>query len=192
VGYWSTIEISIGILCACMPAIRALFGRLFPLVFGTRSGHSNTYPYGTAKSGDSRHPPNAAALFYAKRPSPPPNQHTQQQPWDEGSETRPWPCQRQRQRQQRRHPHDRVYGGGSGGGGGAEILVKNEWAVVVGTAATHSDIELVALEKQVPHFLSSEDHYHARRAVASDDQWSDDSGKLSMRGARASCCRRGS
>ncbi|EEU45681.1 uncharacterized protein NECHADRAFT_18440, partial [Fusarium vanettenii 77-13-4] len=35
IGYWSTIEVPVGILCACMPAIRSLFSLVFPKVFGT-------------------------------------------------------------------------------------------------------------------------------------------------------------
>ncbi|TDZ30088.1 hypothetical protein CTRI78_v011889 [Colletotrichum trifolii] len=41
VGYWSTIEVPVGILCACMPAIRSLFSLVFPKVFGTTQGKSN-------------------------------------------------------------------------------------------------------------------------------------------------------
>ncbi|KAL2870903.1 uncharacterized protein BJX67DRAFT_389799 [Aspergillus lucknowensis] len=33
-GYWSTIEIHVGVICACMPAIRALFRRIWPRIFG--------------------------------------------------------------------------------------------------------------------------------------------------------------
>lgn len=54
VGYWSTIEISIGIVCACMPAIRALLSHVFPFIFGgTRSGSSGAvspYPFRSDKS----------------------------------------------------------------------------------------------------------------------------------------------
>ncbi|KAK2000998.1 CFEM domain-containing protein [Colletotrichum falcatum] len=43
VGYWSTIEVPVGIICACMPAIYALFSVMFPKVFGTtqRGAKSN-------------------------------------------------------------------------------------------------------------------------------------------------------
>ncbi|KAM5349279.1 hypothetical protein ACJ41O_005786 [Fusarium nematophilum] len=42
VGYWSTIEVPVGILCACMPAIRSLLGAAFPKMFGTtQRGKSN-------------------------------------------------------------------------------------------------------------------------------------------------------
>ncbi|OMP82494.1 hypothetical protein BK809_0006804 [Diplodia seriata] len=34
VGYWSTIEIHVGIICACMPAIRALLMQWMPKVMG--------------------------------------------------------------------------------------------------------------------------------------------------------------
>ncbi|KAL2817614.1 hypothetical protein BJX63DRAFT_419555 [Aspergillus granulosus] len=53
VGYWSTIEIHVGVICACLPAIRALFRRIWPRMFGdtapglskgsrTRSGGTGT------------------------------------------------------------------------------------------------------------------------------------------------------
>ncbi|KAL1880549.1 hypothetical protein VTK73DRAFT_5562 [Phialemonium thermophilum] len=46
VGYWSTIEVPVGIICACMPAIRSLFSMYFPKLFGTtKSGTS--YPLGS-------------------------------------------------------------------------------------------------------------------------------------------------
>ncbi|KAK2016857.1 CFEM domain-containing protein [Colletotrichum eremochloae] len=43
IGYWSTIEIPVGIICASMPAIHSLFSVVFPKVFGTtqRGGKSN-------------------------------------------------------------------------------------------------------------------------------------------------------
>ncbi|KKK16523.1 hypothetical protein ARAM_003075 [Aspergillus rambellii] len=34
VGYWSTIECHVGVICACLPAIRALFRRVWPRIFG--------------------------------------------------------------------------------------------------------------------------------------------------------------
>ncbi|KAF4468575.1 CFEM domain-containing [Fusarium albosuccineum] len=43
VGYWSTIEVPVGILCACMPAIRSLFSLVFPKVFGTTRGERSSY-----------------------------------------------------------------------------------------------------------------------------------------------------
>ncbi|CAI7673273.1 unnamed protein product [Penicillium manginii] len=43
-GYWSVIEIDVGVFCLCMPAMRSLLGRLFPKVFrstkGTRTSSS--------------------------------------------------------------------------------------------------------------------------------------------------------
>ncbi|KAG7050112.1 CFEM domain-containing protein [Colletotrichum scovillei] len=42
VGYWSTIEVPVGVICASMPAIRSLFSLVFPKVFGTtQRGKSN-------------------------------------------------------------------------------------------------------------------------------------------------------
>ncbi|KAE8376829.1 hypothetical protein BDV26DRAFT_305352 [Aspergillus bertholletiae] len=34
VGYWSTIEVHVGIICACLPAIRSLLTRICPNIFG--------------------------------------------------------------------------------------------------------------------------------------------------------------
>ncbi|KXJ89363.1 hypothetical protein Micbo1qcDRAFT_235195 [Microdochium bolleyi] len=35
IGIWSTIEVSVGIICACMPALRSLLSLAMPQVFGT-------------------------------------------------------------------------------------------------------------------------------------------------------------
>lgn len=35
IGYWSTIEVPVGIICACMPALRALLAIWVPKVFDT-------------------------------------------------------------------------------------------------------------------------------------------------------------
>ncbi|KAG9494908.1 hypothetical protein J7337_013137 [Fusarium musae] len=43
IGYWSTIEVPVGIFCACMPAIRALFGIVFPKVFASTNRSKNSY-----------------------------------------------------------------------------------------------------------------------------------------------------
>ncbi|KAG6359894.1 hypothetical protein INS49_010947 [Diaporthe citri] len=41
VGYWSTIEVPVGVICACMPAIRSLIATIFPKVFGTTQQKSD-------------------------------------------------------------------------------------------------------------------------------------------------------
>lgn len=46
VGYWSTIEVPVGIICACMPAVRSLFSLVFPKVFAT-SRKGSTYGFGS-------------------------------------------------------------------------------------------------------------------------------------------------
>lgn len=33
--YWSQVESEVGIICACMPGIRALLSHLFPKLFGS-------------------------------------------------------------------------------------------------------------------------------------------------------------
>ncbi|KAL1883977.1 hypothetical protein Daus18300_000085 [Diaporthe australafricana] len=40
VGYWSTIEVPVGVICACMPAIRSLIATVFPKVFGSTQKRS--------------------------------------------------------------------------------------------------------------------------------------------------------
>ncbi|KAI0172174.1 hypothetical protein GGR52DRAFT_457642 [Hypoxylon sp. FL1284] len=52
-GYWSTIEVPVGIICACMPAVRSLFSLALPKVFGsTQRGHSAFASYGPDGSGN--------------------------------------------------------------------------------------------------------------------------------------------
>ncbi|KAF2502651.1 hypothetical protein BU16DRAFT_554699 [Lophium mytilinum] len=51
IGYWSTIEVHIGIICACLPALRALQFRIFP-----STAHASQYAanyYDTSKRGHS-------------------------------------------------------------------------------------------------------------------------------------------
>lgn len=42
VQFWSTVEINVGIICACLPAMRQLLAWLFPAAFGgtTRNGYA--------------------------------------------------------------------------------------------------------------------------------------------------------
>lgn len=47
-GYWSTIEVDVGIICACLPAVRKLLRGVFPDVFAStvRSGAKTpSYPH---------------------------------------------------------------------------------------------------------------------------------------------------
>jgi hypothetical protein len=46
VSQWSTIEINVGIICACMPSMRILLVRLFPKLLGTTQNNSTTKLYG--------------------------------------------------------------------------------------------------------------------------------------------------
>lgn len=46
IHFWSTIEINIGIICACMPALRQMLVWLFPVVFG---GSTLRETYGSGK-----------------------------------------------------------------------------------------------------------------------------------------------
>ncbi|KAK4124112.1 hypothetical protein N657DRAFT_689720 [Parathielavia appendiculata] len=43
VSLWSTVEISVGIICTCMPTLRLLLVRLFPVLGGSSYGPSNGY-----------------------------------------------------------------------------------------------------------------------------------------------------
>ncbi|KAI4860998.1 hypothetical protein F4820DRAFT_83025 [Hypoxylon rubiginosum] len=54
VGYWSTIEVPVGIICACMPAVRSLFSLALPKLFGTTRATltSNFGSHGPSSSGN--------------------------------------------------------------------------------------------------------------------------------------------
>ncbi|KAK9772830.1 putative Extracellular membrane protein CFEM domain-containing protein [Seiridium cardinale] len=43
IGVWSTIEVPVGIICGCMPAMRSLFGRFLPRVFGSSRKEKSRY-----------------------------------------------------------------------------------------------------------------------------------------------------
>ncbi|KAK0107936.1 hypothetical protein ONS96_003722 [Cadophora gregata f. sp. sojae] len=58
VAYWSTIEINVGIICACMPSIRLLLVRAFPRFMGTT--RDGSYVYSTHRSGDNKIPGNGS------------------------------------------------------------------------------------------------------------------------------------
>ncbi|KAK1594576.1 CFEM domain-containing protein [Colletotrichum navitas] len=46
VAVWSTVEINVGIICACLPAVRVILVRLFPKILGsTRTGGSQAAKY---------------------------------------------------------------------------------------------------------------------------------------------------
>ncbi|KAL2808259.1 integral membrane protein [Aspergillus granulosus] len=40
-GYWSIIEVDVGLFCICLPALRSLLGHLMPSVFGSTKGASS-------------------------------------------------------------------------------------------------------------------------------------------------------
>jgi len=50
-GIWSIIEVDVGILCACMPGIRALLSALFPKLVGSTRDKKQSYYYGNDISG---------------------------------------------------------------------------------------------------------------------------------------------
>ncbi|KAF1959237.1 hypothetical protein CC80DRAFT_585579 [Byssothecium circinans] len=43
VSQWSTIEINVGIVCACMPALRIIFARVFPALLGSTAPATSNY-----------------------------------------------------------------------------------------------------------------------------------------------------
>ncbi|KAK1990638.1 CFEM domain-containing protein [Colletotrichum falcatum] len=52
VAMWSTVEINVGIICACMPSIRVILVQLFPKILGTtRTGGSQAAKYYVNSSG---------------------------------------------------------------------------------------------------------------------------------------------
>ncbi|KAL4757703.1 CFEM domain-containing protein [Aspergillus foveolatus] len=50
VGVWSLLEIDVGIMCSCMPGIRALTKRLYSTLFKNGSQPSSGYRYGSRQS----------------------------------------------------------------------------------------------------------------------------------------------
>ncbi|GKT43042.1 satratoxin biosynthesis SC1 cluster protein 4 [Colletotrichum spaethianum] len=55
VATWSTVEINVGIICACMPSIRVILVSFFPKIMGsTRNGTSNAAKYYIQSSGNGR------------------------------------------------------------------------------------------------------------------------------------------
>ncbi|KAJ1331186.1 CFEM domain-containing protein [Microdochium nivale] len=54
ISIWSTVETSVGIICACMPALRSLLSLVMPKVFGTTTQRQSASPAGeSGKSGKS-------------------------------------------------------------------------------------------------------------------------------------------
>lgn len=52
VGYWSTSEVDLAIICACLPAIRGLIGRVMPRTMGeSTKGLTDPTPYASKNSG---------------------------------------------------------------------------------------------------------------------------------------------
>ncbi|KAB8070212.1 hypothetical protein BDV29DRAFT_160660 [Aspergillus leporis] len=55
IGYWSTIEVHVGIIYACLPAIRSLLTRIYPSIFGDTRVQTST-----SRSGDTSYRVEAA------------------------------------------------------------------------------------------------------------------------------------
>jgi hypothetical protein len=45
IGYWSTIEVDVGVICACLPSIRNLLAKVFPSVLSTRNASGAKTPH---------------------------------------------------------------------------------------------------------------------------------------------------
>lgn len=56
VSMWSNIEINVGIICICMPALRLLLVRLFPKILGTTQRYYAKYSNSGNKSANDREP----------------------------------------------------------------------------------------------------------------------------------------
>ncbi|KXT15520.1 hypothetical protein AC579_3383 [Pseudocercospora musae] len=54
VGYWSTIELHVSVVCACMPAIRSLLRRSIPTIMGQSTTKTGDRGASTGRSGGSR------------------------------------------------------------------------------------------------------------------------------------------
>ncbi|EEU37813.1 uncharacterized protein NECHADRAFT_88258 [Fusarium vanettenii 77-13-4] len=50
VSKWSTIEINVGMICACMPSLRILLVRLFPKILGTSRRYYQNYASNTGRN----------------------------------------------------------------------------------------------------------------------------------------------
>ncbi|KAH8696554.1 integral membrane protein [Talaromyces proteolyticus] len=48
-GYWSIVEVDVGVFILCMPALRSLLSRLLPGVFGSTKGKSSAGPSSSQK-----------------------------------------------------------------------------------------------------------------------------------------------
>ncbi|KAF3768073.1 hypothetical protein M406DRAFT_355824 [Cryphonectria parasitica EP155] len=46
VSQWSTIEVNVGIMCACMPALRLILVKIFPRLTSTRRGYGTNASWG--------------------------------------------------------------------------------------------------------------------------------------------------
>ena len=63
VSVWSTVEICVGIMCACLPTVRLVLVRLFPILGGSshRSRGNQYYEYGTGKNNTNPRAPGLSA-----------------------------------------------------------------------------------------------------------------------------------
>ncbi|KAJ5415564.1 hypothetical protein N7465_004259 [Penicillium sp. CMV-2018d] len=52
VGYWSTIECDVGVICACLPAIRSLLRRVSPRFFGDTEPAKSSYAMNSNSRGN--------------------------------------------------------------------------------------------------------------------------------------------
>lgn len=69
-AYWSTIEMNVGIFCACMPALRALLGAQFPSCFGSSANISGGPYYMTGEGKHSNQITKTVQLTVTPLPPP--------------------------------------------------------------------------------------------------------------------------
>lgn len=75
IGIWSIIEVCVGVICACLPAMRAVLTKLLPKVFGTssnRTGGKQHYysgsKYGPGGVGGGGSSSNGKMMSYTEAP----------------------------------------------------------------------------------------------------------------------------
>lgn len=79
IGVWTTVEVPVGVLCACLPAVRNFLKVFFPAVFAsTRPSRSNYYQSGQESNG------------FSKASRSKPTASANDEKWTSSSETNKW------------------------------------------------------------------------------------------------------
>ncbi|KAH7021377.1 uncharacterized protein B0I36DRAFT_275940 [Microdochium trichocladiopsis] len=64
ISTWSTVEISTGVICACMPSMRLILARFWPNLFASKAVASSGAPYYNRGGYDKRSGPNSTQKSY--------------------------------------------------------------------------------------------------------------------------------